>query len=333
LIGTRQGAPDTILLAIIPPGQQQTVGGVLFKHESGAVGRENTELRRVFISLSDSATSLPSTTSSLQSRASASSSASLQSRASASLQSRSSASSSTGRRSTEGLLASERPFVQEQQLFGDVKILPLSAAEVEAGQRRARQDLGDHLTSESGYGLLAQQFESDWSEVGEFSTGRRLKGVPSRRLPNAALEALATRIIRVLGGEAMKPHGPLSCDLSRCKLAGRRHEGIMYPPGTCQVQVPTVCTSWGLSTSNAHRGSDFLHQTLHVYTLRLMEANKAHWHFRRYQIFDEPFNDCLTQLMGGSFLNYGSCSQRDRVEGIKLLRMYPVLGYPWINSN
>ncbi len=44
---------------------------------------------------------------------------------------------------------------------------------------------------------------------------------------------------------------------------------------------------------------------MHAYILRLQQRGKAGWHFRRYAVFDELFNDCLTQLLGSTYLNYG----------------------------
>ena len=40
----------------------------------------------------------------------------------------------------------------------------------------------------------------------------------------------------------------------------------------------TVCISGGLSTPDAHRGSDFLHEAMHLYLQRLEEANVLGWY-------------------------------------------------------
>jgi hypothetical protein len=189
-------------------------------------------------------------------------------------------------------------------LFGSSPLPPITDEEVAEGAQAAAEDLDNHLESESGYGVLLQAYKQEM-EGQLSSTGRRLLGVPSRALSNSALESLANRIIKVLAGAVMHAPGTMGCGVSICGMSGRSHEGIMYPPGLCHVSRPTACVSWGLSTYNKHRGSDFLHEVLHAYTLRLQQQGKAGWHFSRYQVFDEHFNDCLTQLLGGSYLNYG----------------------------
>jgi hypothetical protein len=198
----------------------------------------------------------------------------------------------------------QRPRKSVHALFGSSPLPPITDEELAEGAQAAADDLDNNLESESGYGLLMQAYKQEMA--GQLSsTGRRLLGVPSPALSNSALENLASRIIKVLAGNVMKAPGTMGCGVAICGMSGRSHEGIMYPPGLCRVSRPTACVSWGLSTSNKHRGSDFLHEVLHAYTLRLQQQGKAGWHFQRYQVFDEHFNDCLTQLMGGSYLNYG----------------------------
>jgi hypothetical protein len=67
--------------------------------------------------------------------------------------------------------------------------------------------LDTNLEKDSGYGLLLAQYKSDLADAQESNTGRSLLGVPSRGLPNGALERLAARIVKVLAGAVKKAPG------------------------------------------------------------------------------------------------------------------------------
>ena len=202
------------------------------------------------------------------------------------------------------VLGEARRHTAQQALFGAESVPPITQQEVAEGAQAARDDRIKHQDKETGYSLLMQSYRQE-AAAANASTGRRLLAVPSPALSNAQLEDLSVRIITVLAGDVMKKPGTKGCSVDICGMTGRNHEGIMYPPVTCRVERPTACVSWGLSTANKHRGSDFLHEVLHAYTLRLKQQGKADWHFSKYSVIDEPFNDCLTQLLGGSYLNYG----------------------------
>jgi len=147
---------------------------------------------------------------------------------------------------------------------------------------------------------------------------------------NATLEQRARAIIQAMGGTETMPAGSLSCQVpSSCGGdGGRPHHGVMYGYGCPELGYGpgTVCVSRDLDTTNAHRGSDLLHEAMHLYLFRLGSSNRRLVEANLY--LDEYFTNCLAENQGSTQPDPYRCKSELRPAAQSLINRYS----PYVTS-
>ena len=139
---------------------------------------------------------------------------------------------------------------------------------------------------------------------------------------NDTLENKARWIVTVMNGTTEKPSGSKSCvDCSD----GSKHHGVTYVPAACGKSEGTVCVSWGLPTNDAHRGSDYLHEAMHLYLYRLGQKNKT----GPSDYKNEHLTQCLASLEGAADHDENDCGAEKLKAELLRAAYSPYNSPPW----
>ena len=163
--------------------------------------------------------------------------------------------------------------------------------------------------------------------------------------PNAALEAAAQQIATAMGGylQFVDNNTTQACPevlpSTNCRDQlghvftgdGSLHHGLMYPcvGGWGFFREATACVTADLPTGNSHRGSDAIHEVMHLYLYRLQQKGYLSRYFQTSDGYlDEPLTRCMAKLYSAPISDGPLCANPNDPQLDQMRRDYSPYNSP-----